>query len=97
MREAFDVDAAEAVILVDATNAFNSLNRAALLHNIQILCPPLSTIAVNMYRKPARLIITGGGEIASSEGTTQGDNLAMSLYALGTAPILNKLRKHASS
>jgi hypothetical protein len=95
MREAFDTaDAAEAVILVDASNAFNSLNRSALLHNIQVLCPPISKIAINMYRTPARLIITGGGEIASAEGTTQGDNLAMSLYALGTVPILNKLRKH---
>ena len=94
MREAFDVETAEAVILIDATNAFNSLNRAAMLHNIQILCPPLSTIVINMYRSPSRLIITGGGEIVSAEGTTQGDNLAMAIYALGTTPILNKLRKY---
>ena len=28
----------------------------------------------------------------STEGTTQGDNLAMSFYALGTIPILNRLQ-----
>ena len=39
MKEIFDDEQRDAVILVDASNAFNSLNRNAALHNIEILCP----------------------------------------------------------
>ena len=51
---------------------------------------------INTYRSPSRLIILGGAEIQSSEGTTQGDNLAMSSYALATVEIQNRLRITAS-
>ena len=93
MREQFETESAEAVILVDASNAFNSVNRQALLHNVRVLCPELSIIAINMYRKPCRLFV-GGTEIPSREGTTQGDNLAMSLFAIATLPVLRKLEDH---
>ena len=39
----------------------------------------IATYAVNAYRAPARLIVIGGEELLSSEGTTQGDPLAMGL------------------
>ena len=77
--------------LVDASNAFNSLNRNAALHNIQILCPQFSTILINTYRLPVRMIVFRSKDIVSNEGTTQGDNLAMSFYAFGTATLLNYL------
>ena len=50
MKEIFDDEQTDAVILVDASNAFNSLNRNAALHNIQILCPQFSTILISRYR-----------------------------------------------
>ena len=59
MRKMFEADDNDAVLLVDASNAFNSLNRSAALHNIRILCPTLATFAINTYRAPARLFITG--------------------------------------
>jgi len=92
MRDVFEADTTDAVILVDASNAFNNLNRQAALHNIRYICPPLSQTLINTYRKPARLFIGGGKEIMSSEGTTQGDPLAMQFYALGTNPLLRFLQ-----
>ena len=85
MRTIFAQDSTEAVILIDASNAFNSLNRRVALHNIQITCPPFSTIMINTYRQPSRMVVLGASDIFSAEGTTQGDNLAMPFYALGTS------------
>ena len=80
----------DAVLLVDASNAFTSLNRAVALHNISILCPSLGTIAVNTYRAAGNLFIDG--EILYSyEVTTQGDPLAMAIYAIGIFPPIHKL------
>ena len=90
--EMFDANDCEAVLLVDADNAFNRLNRAAAIWNIQFLCPTLSTIIINCYRSPSRLFVLGGLEIASREGTTQGDPLAMAMYAMGIAPLIEELR-----
>ena len=92
MREMFESEETDAVILIDASNAFNSLNRQAALHNVRIICPQISTILINTYRTPARLIILGSHDIFSMEGTTQGDNLAMAFYALATAPLITILQ-----
>ena len=97
MKKIFYLEGTDAVILVDAANAFNRLNRAVALHNIRFICPPFSTILINTYRTPARLIILGGGEILSNEGTTQGDTLAMAFYGLSTNPILLSLKQKIPS
>ena len=91
MKDIFDNESTDGVILVDAENAFNKLNRQAALHNMQFLCPSFATVLINTYRKPTRLFILGGGEIASVEGTTQGDTLAMQFYGVSTTPIITKL------
>ena len=70
MQSIFEADETDAVLLIDASNAFNALNRAAALHNITVLCPSMSTYAINTYREPARLFLSGGGELKSTEGTT---------------------------
>ena len=77
MKQIYELDSVDGVILVDAENAFNKLNRQLSLHNIQYLCTNFATILINTYRRPSRLFIVGGGEISSTEGTTQGDTLAM--------------------
>ena len=47
--------------------------------------------AINTYRAPARLFVLGGMELKSSEATTHGDPLAMSLYAIGIQPLITIL------
>ena len=73
-----DVDCG-GVVQIDATNAFNSLNRKMLLHNIKIICPEISNYVNNTYAIPSRLFLLGGEEIISQEGTTQGDPVYMLL------------------
>ena len=97
MREIFEAESSDAVLLVDASNAFNSLNRSAALHNVRALCPTLATFAINTYRKPARLFIIGGKEISSSEGTTQGDPIAMGLYSICLQPLISHLSLSSSA
>ena len=92
MRDIFAEEETDAVLLVDATNAFNCLNRQALLHNIKYLCPTLATYVRNCYGTPARLFVAGGAEISSSEGTTQGDPVAMPAYGVGILPLLSKIK-----
>ena len=91
MRSIFQDSNTEGCLLVDASNTFN---RKAALHNISILCPPLSLILINTYRAPVRMIVVGSGEILSTEGTTQGDPLAMAMYAVAILPLIHKLRKN---
>ena len=91
MRLIFNEHDVEAALLIDAENAFNSVNRLAALHNIQVLCPPFSCVLINSYRDPVRMVIPGGGEILSCEGTTQGDPLAMGMYALAITPLIRGL------
>ena len=53
MRNIFEADETDAALLVDASNAFNSLNRAAALNNNRVLCPLIATYVTNTYRAPA--------------------------------------------
>ena len=85
------------MLLVDASNAFNNLNRATALHNIKQICPPFFCFLNNCYKKPTQLIVndptnpTNHKVVFSEEGTTQGDPSAMAMYSLGTRPLIDKL------
>lgn len=93
MRKFFEQDDCEAILLVDASNAYNSLHRIESLLQIQYICPEFSTYLINTYRIPSKLFISGGnGEfISSQEGTTQGDNTASGFYSLGVTPLVHLL------
>ena len=96
MRQLFEDEDTEGLMIIDANNAFNNMNRQVALHNIQIVCPEVSKYLINTYRRPARLLIKDGDEdleIKSLEGTTQGCNLGMTFYSLGTIPLVRSLTK----
>ena len=91
-KEIYCEDKCEGLLMVDASNAFNSLNYKVAMKNIKLVCPNLSQYIENTYQDAAQLYIAGGsGEfLYSSEGTTQGDNIAMAFYALNTVPIIKQ-------
>ena len=94
MREMYERDNTEGILLVDAENAFNNLNREVALQNIKQLCPPFYQYLNNTYQKPANLVIQGEGTheiILSKEGCIQGGVEAMDLYGLGISPLIDNL------
>ena len=91
----FHREETEALLLVDASNTFNFLNRQTALHNIQRLCPSLATALINTYRAPSELYVDGD-VLLSCEGNTQGDPLAMQLYALATTSLIRNLKNNVS-
>ena len=92
MKELCEDEATEGLIQVDATNAFNLLNRKNMLMNIQILCPEIATFTYNCYSLAARMFVSGGHEILSQEGVTQGCALSMPIYALGLLPLMSAIK-----
>jgi hypothetical protein len=64
-----------------------------MLANIQRLCPIIYTYAYNCYSVNARLFVVGGKELASREGSTQGDPPSMVYYAIGLLPLMYELSK----
>ena len=93
MSLAYEDDGVEAAVFVDASNAFNNLNREAALRNIHNICPAFAVIATNTYRKASPLFIDQQ-TIQSKEGTTQGDPLAMAIYAI-VRPLIDNVQNEA--
>ena len=91
MSDIFAEDDCQGVLLVDATNAFNSLNRQTALHNIRHTCPEFATYLINTYRNPSKLFLPDGNHLLSKEGTTQGDNCASGFYSISTLMLLQEL------
>ena len=48
--QCFDSDQSEAALFVDASNAFNNLNRFTTSANCHSICPSLAPILTNTYR-----------------------------------------------
>ena len=93
MRDFLVDDSSDGILLIDADNAFNRVNRAVALWNVQFTCPAMKHVLINFYRSPTRIFMNGDGcfELLSQEGTTQGCPLAMAMYAIALAPLLERL------
>ena len=59
MSSLYNQEETEAVLLVDADDEFNRLNRKVALHNIRVLCPSLFMILKNTYSAAAQLFVDG--------------------------------------
>ena len=69
MRATFQDATTDAVIFVDASNAFNNLNRKVALLNVQFICTSIATILINCYRQNTCLFV-GGSLLYSRERIT---------------------------
>ena len=47
VKDIYESNETDGFIQIDASNAFNSLNRNVLLHNIKIICPEIATYIKN--------------------------------------------------
>ena len=63
IREMFESVESEAILLVDAANAFNNINRKTLLRNIKVLCPILGRYVNNNYPTAEKLFVIGGTKL----------------------------------
>ena len=82
MKTIYAQNDTNAILLMDATNTFNTIKRQAALHNVGFLCPSISCMLISTYRSPVKLFVIGGGAIKSTEGITQGDPMVMAMYAV---------------
>ena len=95
MCQVFESAETEAVILVEATNTFNTLNQKVALQNIYSLRPSLAKIFINKYQDDVQLFIDGE-TLLSQEGTTQRDPLVIAMNAVAISPLIRRLEdEHA--
>ena len=91
LRHEFETPQSEAMFLIDAENAFNSLNCKRALKNIEILCPSHINALRNSFESPFLLFINGK-TILSHEGRSQGDPLAMAMFGVALLPLINLVK-----
>ena len=78
---------------MDATNAFNSVNRVAALWNTRVLWLQCSRFLFNTYRGYASLLVQGGNTVSSCLLSKEGgDPLSMMLYAVAVLPLIRSLK-----
>ncbi|GKE30490.1 putative reverse transcriptase domain-containing protein, partial [Tanacetum coccineum] len=84
-------DGSLAMLNVDFSNAFNRVDRSALLHKVRVKCPLISLWVDFLYGQASRLYI-GDTHIWSANGVQQGDPLGPLLFALILHPLLHKIK-----
>ena len=95
MRELFEEHHADGwgLLLVDARNAFNKLNKAAAIWNSRSHSMT-SLLLVNTYRGSATLVLQDKEKtefLLSKEDVGQGDPLSMLMYAAAVMPLIKSL------
>ncbi|XP_026449835.1 uncharacterized protein LOC113349999 isoform X2 [Papaver somniferum] len=78
------------MLLVDFKNAFNLVDRSAMLCVVLLKCPSLYGWVQFFYASPAKLYY-GTSTLSSAQGVQQGDPLGPLLFALNLHPIVLKI------
>ena len=82
MHTIFEEERTETVLLIDASNAFNSVNRNVFLHNVTVVCLPSQLMYVTVILYHQDYLSLKDLKSKSCERTTQGDPIAMAVYAI---------------
>ncbi|KAK2402907.1 hypothetical protein QL285_052393 [Trifolium repens] len=88
-------DGSLAMLTVDFSNAFNMVDKSALLREVRVRCPSISLWVEFLYGQAARLYL-GDGYIMSATGVQQGDPLGPLLFALVLHPLVHKIRDNCN-
>ncbi|GJR85650.1 putative reverse transcriptase domain-containing protein [Tanacetum coccineum] len=84
-------DGSLAMLTVDLSNAFNLVDRSALLHEVRVRCPSISLWVDFLYGQVSRLYI-GETHIWSATRVRQGDPLGPLLFPLILHPLLHNIK-----
>jgi len=84
-------DGSLTMLTVDFSNAFNLVDRSALLRDARLRCPSISLWVEFLYGQAASLYL-GVGHIMSATGVQQGDPLGPLFFALVLHPLIHLIR-----
>jgi hypothetical protein len=79
-----------AMLTVDFSNAFNMVDRSALLQEVRVRCPSISLWVEFLYGHAAKFYL-GDGHIMAAAGVQQGDPLGPLIFALVLHPLIHKI------
>ena len=86
-------------ILLDASNAFNEMNRKQALARVRKLWPSAALYLFNCYRGPVPIVLRSRADkrftkwMHGWEGTSQGCPMAMSFFGIGNLPLIQMLHE----
>ena len=91
LRREFKKENCEAILLIDATNAFNLLNRTTALENVRRMSPSLYIPPSNTYQTTSSLFVDKSA-FFSQKSCTPGDPIAMLMYGIAKKPLILNLQ-----
>ena len=80
-----------AILQVDVKNAFNSIDRQAVLDAVHDRIPKLTAWTIFCYSTHSQLFLGTGHPLTSEQGVQQGDPLGPLLYSLAWQAVVEKL------